>query len=178
MPFEHEHKYVLKDAEQLYQKLSFDRIGELLHQFYISDNARFRRIARGGVDRFYFTFKVQIAERLMEFEQEISRLDFDHAYQAQVGELRKLRFKVPAAERGAVWDIDLLLHPVSGHVYFALAEIEHNPGSSYEIPEFLEDHILLAVPEKDSHLFSNRLLENVEYATTIVDRYLADNSRG
>lgn len=176
MPFEHEHKFILTDFRTLFDRLNAKHKQHLIDQFYISDNARFRRVETEGDPRIThcFTYKQRIAGRVMEFEQPVSSGDFHHAFKEHVGALYKIRFKIPSDDPEVTWDIDFFLTDRicgGGSFYLAMAEVEHPPGREYTIPEYLEGHILTKIPEQDAHLFSNRQIQDQEYTREILVRY-------
>jgi hypothetical protein len=174
MPIEHEHKFVLKDFQGLMNRLENRYPKFVLDQFYVSDHARYRRIHSFTGIEHVFTYKRKTVNGVLEHEMAISAEDYRLAETDKVGGLHKIRFKAPGDESGVHWDIDFMLTDSldrGGEVYFAMAECEHTAGQHYAVLPVLADHVLIAVPELDAHLFSNRKLVDQSYTREVVTRY-------
>lgn len=173
MPVEFEMKFVLKDAEKLLNHfLEEDWIR--IDQFYLKDGVRFRRMQQGEKVRHILTYKTKIVGRLLEIETAISQDDYEHAEQAKVRELHKIRVIHHDPHTALVWDIDFLLDE-NRQIYFAMAELEREEGdhSPVRIADILRPHVELAVPYEDSHVFTNHKLTDEAYAATVLERYRA-----
>ncbi|RYD64347.1 MAG: hypothetical protein EOP83_09955 [Verrucomicrobiaceae bacterium] len=160
--------------DTLFAKLSSKYKQRLITQFYLSDNVRFRRIETEGDPEISrcFTFKKEIAGKVLEIERQVSHYDYILAQTVAVSELHKVRFKVPGAEPDTHWDIDFLVEEQGGPIYFALAECEFPENANYEILSDLEGHIALVVPPHSARFFSNSRLTDQEYARNVLQDYL------
>lgn len=180
MPIENEHKFVLKNHEELFQQLNQHHKQHLLDQFYLNENARFRRVeieGREAVER-CFTYKQMIDGKLLEIERLVSEADYLLAAGSAVSSLSKVRFKLLGAEPDTIWDIDFLLTHSGGDIYFALAEVEFPIGATYAVPQEIAPFIALAVPPESSHLFTNKRLSNQSYARMVLNNYPGELSHG
>jgi len=184
MAVEHEHKIVLKNADELHASLLAHNKAFLfeIEQFYLDEHARYRRIvnfprsARAKVETYTFTYKRMIGDRLLEEEKETTREDFELARTAAVSSLVKHRFKFPGHKRRHEWDVDFLLTgrpEEGGKVYFGMAEIETPEGAEWAMLPFLEPYVELVVPREHSRMFTNARLTDPAYAARVLDEYRA-----
>lgn len=183
MAVETEFKFVLKNPEAL-RDLLVKGGGDCneIDQVYISKGARFRRSRRVRLNKgvldtpanfgaaYSFTYKQMIDGRLLEMEMTASREDFDLALKADIGRLRKLRFRVYF--EGNTWDIDFLIDE-NNAIYFAMAEVEVYPEDAQcpAVPKKLAPYVEFVVPREHSYIFTNARLTDREYADRVMEIY-------
>ena len=167
MPTEHEYKYVLdlslasEDLETMTSKSYHIEQGYL---YFSKDMAtRIRCMKNSEEEKWYFTFKQKIDNRVIEIEEEIDRRDGQDLFKICVRKLKKDRYVID--NKGIMWEVDFFKKE---NLYFILAEVELEEGAPRpkKLPNFLKDHILYEVPLTDNR-FSNTNLGDIDFATNL-----------
>lgn len=171
MPTEHEFKYVISMDFAVHEDVLKQDAREIQHikQGYVAFSkgmtTRVRSIHKEGKkNKWFFTFKQKIANRVIEIETKIDKRDGEDIWEICVGKLKKTRYILD--HKGVAWEIDFF-H--KGHLlYFILAEVELDEGlpRPSEIPPLIKEYIVHEVP-LDSDEFSNKRLGDVEYARKV-----------
>lgn len=174
MPIEREFKYVMHSpCEAERTLLEAVSKGELnlqiidINQGYLSKGGRIRSKShrpcngRPGVDtvtEYVFTYKHRLMRQpgALEIECNISKHDFDLAWEDADHRIEKTRYVVKCTERG-VWEIDFFRH--QNKTYLALAEFEvpADQGPPTVLHPIVQEYLMFAVPEADDR-FQNRKL--------------------
>lgn len=178
MPTEHEYKYVISMDFAGFEGQLKERAREIQHikQGYVAFSkgmtCRVRHIAKEGKDKekWYFTFKQKITDRVVEIEKKISKRDGHDIWEICVGKLKKTRYLLD--HKGVTWEIDFFRK--GQLLYFIQAEVELDEGQPRpsEIHPLLKEFVLYEVPV-ESDKFSNKRLGDVEYARKIYSRLLS-----
>lgn len=175
MPVENEVKYVLQDPDgQLAAWLAQhpDAHAATIDQGYLADNVRLRRFTYAdGTVAHVHSAKYRVGDgRQVEIEVGISEEDFCALWPACERSLRKRRYTL--ADGAVHWDVDFLLHPVTGAVYFVLAEAEM--PEEMEAPAYLPEHIAahLVYDAGRQKGYSSRRLSDPAYAAAVMKRLM------
>jgi len=126
----------------------------------------------GKKNKWFFTFKQKINDRVVEIEKKIDKRDGHDIWEICVGKLKKTRYIID--DKGISWEIDFF-H--KGHLlYFIQAEVELDEGlpRPKDIPSIFKEFVIHEVP-LDSDEFSNKRLGDVEYAKNIY-KQLSENT--
>lgn len=168
MPAEHEYKYLLKrDGPTL---MALSHIVLNLHpssiiniqQGYLPSctglTVRIRHAITDNASKWFLTVKQDVFGRTIEIENEISEKDGEDLWSQTNYRLKKTRYRIKDGD--LVWEVDKFL---DGHrVYCVLAEIElpEKSPAPTDLPTFISDHLILAVPYGDKR-FSSRKLSHI-----------------
>jgi hypothetical protein len=176
MPIEREFKYVLRDAEELWARLSpIDTPGLItgkvdIQQGYLSRGGRVRlktwQIYQGKLQdepktERIFTYKHDLTNQpgCLEIESEISKEDFDLAWDEADHKIIKTRFLLPCNNTSGVWEIDFFRDQKG--IYLAMAEFEvpANAGPPDRLHPLVKEYLTFAVPEDDGRFKNRKLCE-------------------
>jgi CYTH domain-containing protein len=122
------------------------------------------------------TIKQDVYNRVVEIEKRLSERDARDLWGCCQSKLTKIRHHVPD-KKNRMWEIDIFLKErfdekscniFAENVYCVLAEIElpENAPQPSDLPNFIADHLLFAVPLGDGR-FSNKKLWNIEHANEL-----------
>ena len=165
---ENENKYVLdvpNEKARAFRNLMLHQKGAegfVYRQGYLNENTRIREVKDGNTGEaieLLFTYKQMINGKLRESEMTIPQDDFD-AYWTKVDRVMyKSRVKVPVGD--LVWEVDFM-HTSDGHeTYLVMAEVEMPDGQTDpgELPGFISERLLYAVPKGDMRFVNSRLTQ-------------------
>ena len=133
MPIENERKFVLRNENELENKLARTPgvSRRLIEQAYLdAPGLRIRTIEADGKMQRIFSYKRPVDGQVVEIETEISSEDFHRLWKIRREALRKVRYSWPDGQYR--WDVDFFKTD-DGRTYFALAEVEM-PETEIEPP--------------------------------------------
>ena len=176
MPIEREFKYVLRDAEELWARLSPVTVPGLIsgradiQQGYISKGGRIRLrswsvykgefMPEAKVERI-FTYKHDLVSQpgCLEIETELSVEDYDLAWSEADHKITKTRFLLPCGNTSGVWEIDFFRDEQG--IYLAMAEFEvpARAGPPDRLHPLVKEYLVYAVPEDDGRFKNRKLCE-------------------
>ena len=177
MPIEREFKYVLRDADALYEKLMRDQTltGMAdINQVYLSRGGRIRSrkwwLKDGEVFyastaiakvEYIFTYKhdLQTMPGCLEIETEISEADFMLGWSEADHKIVKTRFLLPNDQGPGVWEIDFFKDEQG--IYLAMAEFEvpAEAGPPDRLHPLVQEFLVFSVPEDDGRFKNRKLCE-------------------
>lgn len=111
-------------------------------------------------DYHHICFKQKINDRVIEIENEISKIDFDELWSFTNIKLEKIRYTL--VQNDEIWVVDAFQYDGT---YFLMAEFEMPDGQKEPefIPEIIFKNLLFPVPREDGR-FSSMKLADVEHA--------------
>lgn len=175
MPTENERKYVLVNEPFVLDTIAKQAKKILtIEQAYIQSgkhwNFRVRKTFGIHYDDpiYHATYKHKIDGRVIEIQTKLDERDYRDLSKETISTIvHKTRYVIPA---GALkWEVDFFYASKRTQPYFVLAEIELPERVSRPplIPNFISDHLILAVSEDDGRFSSKKLADSV-YA---IERY-------
>ena len=174
MPTEHEYKYMI--SMDVSGRTGTDYISRIakekqtIKQGYLSfskgTSTRVRCITDEGRQKWSFTYKQKVGDRVIEIEKKIDERDGNDLWSVCIGKLEKDRYVLQ--EDNLTWEVDFFKN--GEQVYFVLAEVELAEGAprpaNDKMPSLIKNHILYEVALDDDR-FSSKKLSDVEFATNL-----------
>lgn len=170
MPTENERKFILRiNCEQDVAAIAYNK--SEIHQAYLvsTKGVTFRvrsMTTKKGKIQYFFTFKCNTGDRVLEIEKKINRRDFVDLWQHSLSKLEKTRYKLNGEYKG--WVVDFF-HDHHDNTYFVMAECEMPEGqiSPTSIPPVVQKALIYEVPLNDTR-FCSKLIGDVRYATRLL----------
>jgi hypothetical protein len=174
MPIELEFKYLLRSADELWNRLNPISTSGLIvgraeiEQAYLGKGGRIRKrewSVKSGetldemIVEKIFTYKFDLTQQpgCLEIETPMSDDDFDLAWSEADHKLTKTRFMLPCNNTSGVWEIDFFRD--ADGIYLAMAEFEvpARAGPPDKLHPLVKEYLRYAVPSTDTR-FKNRKL--------------------
>ena len=179
MPTENERKYVLINEPFVLNEIA-KRAKKILsiEQVYIQSgkgwNFRVRKTFGIHYDDpvYHATYKHKVGGRVIEIQTKLDERDYkDLSKQTISAIVHKTRYVIPIGS--LKWEIDFFYIARKTEPYFVLAEIELPEGVARppSVPNFISDHLILAVPEDDNR-FTSKKLADMAYAIKRYDELI------
>lgn len=165
---ENELKYVI-DKSICSSIINGNNDYKIIQQGYVGD-ARVRRSVRGvNVVKTDFNYKIPLRNgEVEEIEVDIS----DEAYSNMMSKASNIinKYRYTYSENDSeIWDVDFFWDD-EGDIYFCLAECEMPTGrkAPLNIPKFISQHLIYAVPREENSKFASKKIQDVSYAKNLL----------
>ena len=178
MPTEHEFKYLLDRSVKTVRRIQKLALSETYIEqgVLISDKnitVRIRHAKKKDKTTWTMTTKQDTHERVVEIETELGERDAHDLWKCCHSKLRKIRHHI-LDDKGRMWEVDVFLlkdvEPSHAKCYCVLAEIElpEKAARPVDLPDFIQDHLIFAVPLGDGR-FSNKKLWRVDHTNGLYE---------